>query len=289
MPLTKLTIGICAHNEEKTIGKMLENLLNQPFPCNYEILLVASGCTDRTTEVARRHIQQCKAIRLIEEKERKGKASALNVILNEAKGDIIIFTDADVLLAKGAINNLLQYFSDPQVGAVSGRPIPLNKRGDFWGEVAWLSFDAMHSKRIYDANNGKLIHPSGYLYAIRRGIIREIPTDTVTEDLMVGYLIKSKSFKIAYAPDAQVYVKFPTRITDYLIQKIRTRAGWWQLQRTSNLRISEARSKSVLTISRSPLSLCLAFLDVIAWIGGIAYCIGSKSPQWKVAPTTKRF
>jgi cellulose synthase/poly-beta-1,6-N-acetylglucosamine synthase-like glycosyltransferase len=234
-------------------------------------------------------MQRYKTIRLIEERERKGKASALNILLNEAKGDIIILTDADVLLAREAINNLLPYFSDPQVGAVSGRPIPLNKRGDFWGDIAWLSFDAMHSKRVDEMSKGELIHPSGYLYALGRGIIQEVPKDTVTEDLMVGYLTKSKGFKIAYAPNAQVYVKFPTRITDYLIQKIRTRAGWWQLQRTSHMGISKARSKPVLTSFRSPLSLCLAFLDAIAWIGGFAYCIGSKRPQWKTAPTTKRF
>jgi len=289
MSLNKLTVGICAYNEEKTIGRTLENILNQPFPCDYEVLVVASGCTDRTPEAVRGYMQRCKTIRLIEERERKGKASALNILLKEAKGDIIILTDADVLLAREAINNLLQYFSDPQVGAVSGRPVPINKRGDFWGDVAWLSFDAMHSKRVEETSNGKLIHPSGYLYALRRGIIQEVPKDTVTEDLMVGYLTKLKGFKIAYAPNAQVYVKFPTRITDYLIQKIRTRAGWWQLQRTSHVRISRARPKSVLTSLRSPLSLCLAFLDAIAWIGGIAYCIGSKHPQWKTAPTTKRF
>lgn len=287
MQIKSLTIGLCAYNEEKTIGEALKELLTQSFPCKYEILIVASGCTDQTPQIVREFMQKHETIRLIEEPQRQGKVSAINLILKEAKGDIIFLTDADVILEKNSIKNILPHFSDPKVGAVSGRPIPVNRKGDFWGNLAWLSFDAMHTYRSNEARKQGLIHPSGYLYAIRKGIVPNIPTNTIIDDLMIGYLINSAGYKILYEPSAKVYVKFPTSFSDYLVQKIRNRAGWWQLQHEFKVKLNKARPLTLLKFVTSPTSITLALFDLIAWIGGIIYCQSSARSKWKIAQTTK--
>lgn len=94
-----LSTIICAHNEEYGIGKLLDNLSEQRVPSeieDHEILIVASGCTDRTVPIVKKYMTQNQKIKLFEEKERKGKASALNKALKEARGDILVYLPADV-------------------------------------------------------------------------------------------------------------------------------------------------------------------------------------------------
>jgi len=77
----------------------------------------------------------------------------------------------------------------------------------------------------------ELWHPTGYLYAIRNGLIKQIRPNTLSDDALIGYLIKSKGYLIKYEPKAKVYVKFPTTISDFIKQKSRTRAGFLQLKK----------------------------------------------------------
>jgi cellulose synthase/poly-beta-1,6-N-acetylglucosamine synthase-like glycosyltransferase len=92
-----VTVGICAYNEDKNIGQLLEDLSQQELPEEHEVLIVCSGCTDKTVKIAQEHAKQDRRIRVLVEEERKGKASAVNRIIENAKGTIILFVSADTL------------------------------------------------------------------------------------------------------------------------------------------------------------------------------------------------
>ena len=78
-------MGICAHNEALNIGKLLNNILTkQKLPAESEVLVVCSGCTDQTVEIVKEFHNKDSRIKPIVEKERKGKASAVNQILSKA-------------------------------------------------------------------------------------------------------------------------------------------------------------------------------------------------------------
>ncbi len=93
----KVSVGVCAYNEEKNIGRVLESLINQKTKkINIdEIFVVSSGCTDNTNNIIREFENKDKRIKLIDQKEREGKSSAINLFLKNAKNEILVLESGD--------------------------------------------------------------------------------------------------------------------------------------------------------------------------------------------------
>ncbi|HLC48491.1 MAG TPA: glycosyltransferase [Candidatus Norongarragalinales archaeon] len=219
--MEKITIGIAAFNEEKVIGQSLESAIRSR-PRAAQIIVVASGCTDNTEGVVRMFARRDSRIKLIVERERRGKGSAINQILRSAVGSYIVLTDADLSFPANSVAELVAKFK-PRTGAVSGRPEYFARTPMFswWGRFASECASRQREKRA-----GKGYHAvSGYLYAIRKGIVRSIPTYAKSEDAFVGEIVRQKGFDIEYAPRAVVNVGYAENIQDYLTQKIRTHYG----------------------------------------------------------------
>ena len=218
---------ITAFKEEKTVGKAIKKIVSQ-IPNNSEIILIAPD--EPTLSVGRKLANGDNRIRVLKDSG-KGKPSALNIAFKHANGKFLVLTDGDVFVGKKSIKFLLRHFKDPNVGAVSGRVIyQINKNSLFyeWAKLSEKVFDKM--RRLQD-KNGELWHPTGYLYAIRNNLIKKIPPNALSDDAVIGYLIKSKGYLIKYEPKAKVYVKFPTSASDFIKQKSRTRAGFLQLKK----------------------------------------------------------
>ena len=218
---------ITAFKEERTVGRAINRIRNQ-LPKNSEILVIAPDKS--TLSVAKNLAKKDKRIKIVRDPG-KGKPTALNIGFQKAKGRILILTDGDVFVGKRSIKFLLRHFKDPNVGAVSGRVIyQINKNSLFyeWAKLSEKVFDEM--RRLQDKNE-ELWHPTGYLYAIRNNLIKKIPSNALSDDAVIGYLIKAKGYLIKYEPKAKVYVKFPTSASDFIKQKSRTRAGFLQLKK----------------------------------------------------------
>lgn len=245
-------------NEGKTIGNVLENLLSQEYPEAFEILIVGGG-SDETPHVIQDYAERFRNIRFIRERERRGKPAAINEILKSARGRIIVITDGDVFPANGSIMRLLQPFEDARIGATCGRVVSLDDRSKvfgFWGDfLCW----AAHRKRLYDDLNDQFFALSGYLCALRRGIITSMPTDLLADDAALGLLIKLKGYKIKYVPAAEVYIKYPQTFGDFLTQKRRTFAGYLQIRDRYGV-----EDRSLLTEAKG------GFLGGL--VGGVSFC-----------------
>ena len=97
--LSGITVGICAYNEEENIDRLLNNILcEQELPTDSEVLVVSSGCTDDTDDVVKRYLKKDSRVRAFFENERRGKASAVNCILSNARGHAILFISAHLSL-----------------------------------------------------------------------------------------------------------------------------------------------------------------------------------------------
>ena len=168
-----LTVGICAYNEEQNIGSLLSNIISiQNLPPESEILVICSGCTDQTVNIAREFQRVDSRIKLIVEKERKGKATAINQIMSKAKNDIILFISADTLPIKDCFKRLIVKFDDPATGIVCGKPVPTNKKTSLGKIVKLLwSFHDLVFKELEKI--GQLRHASE-IYCIRKRIVNEI-------------------------------------------------------------------------------------------------------------------
>ena len=149
-------MGICAYNEGNNIGKLLRNVLfEQKLSGDSEVLVVCSGCTDNTAEVVTSYAAKDTRIKPHFEKERSGKASAINYILAKARSDTILFVSADTLPRKDAFKRLTSKLQTPNVGIVSGNPVPTNSTDSMIGRIVQLMWH-FHGHVFEDLNDATL-------------------------------------------------------------------------------------------------------------------------------------
>ncbi|MDP3881850.1 MAG: glycosyltransferase [Nanoarchaeota archaeon] len=154
----------------------------------------------------------------------EGKSYALNLLFQEYasnnKEDLFILTDGDVYVSDNALEDMVKAFQDKEVGCVTGRPMPLDPRGKKYGYWAHLFFTGIDRVRRELSENRQFFECSGYLFAIRKGVILDFPLET-SEDSIIPYLFWKKGYKMKYVPKAEVYVKNPENWKDWLAQKVR--------------------------------------------------------------------
>jgi len=220
---TSATILITAANEAATIGRAITSLLADAAAIDAEIIVVTP---DEETKRAAEVYKNVKTLR----DPGKGKPAALNLGFRHAGNNIVVMTDGDVYASKGALMNLVAPFEDENTGIVSGRPVSLNPRDTMLGYWSHLLTDAgAHAEREIRSLQRKFFVCSGYLYAVRLDLIDySIPEDALAEDAVVSHLIGKRGYKTRYAPEAKVYVKYPTTYKDWLKQKVRSAGGYAQ-------------------------------------------------------------
>jgi len=158
----------------------------------------------------------------------EGKSYALNLLFEKLYSkntmDIIILTDGDVYVSETTIKDISEAFKDKAIGCVTGKPVSVNSGDNKYGYWSHLVFSGIDRVRKKLSNEGKFMECSGYLFAIRNGVIRDFPIDA-SEDSVIPYLFWKKGFKIKYLPQAEVYVKNPENTKDWENQKIRNIKG----------------------------------------------------------------
>ena len=288
--MTMISVGIPTYNEEKCIAKAINSVLTQ-ISEEDEVIVVASGCTDNTIGEVSKIMEVDDRVRLVVQKERKGKASAINLIINKSLGDIIVQTDGDVELDPDSIAKLLEPFNDPEVGGVSGCPTPLIPEDNMFFDWTYMSYEKMHEIRLKEQEAGTFWHMSGYLLAFRKEALKEVPFAKGAIDAWMGKGIKDAGWKIAYAPDAFVYVKAPLTIKDFIAQKARVRAGYALLPKAPRTVQSEIWSFPgellKINILRWPDFIFSAFIYAWCWIKGNSIKNKSLEQIWKVPNSTK--
>ncbi|MDO8555708.1 MAG: glycosyltransferase [Nanoarchaeota archaeon] len=218
-----ISVIIAAFKEPLSISKAIQAFLDEKIK-NLEIIVVAP---DDETLFAARKFRQVKIVRDL----RKGKPAALNLAFQQVRksSKLLVLSDGDVVVEKGAVNRLVKHFRDPKVGAVSGHPYSLSSRASLLGYAShnftdW--WDWMRRK-----NTSGLLICSGYLFALRVGIIRRIPEDALSDDALMSYEVFKKGWKIMYEPAARVAVKYPDSFADWLKQKRRSAGGYLQTKK----------------------------------------------------------
>ncbi len=234
--MTKISIGICAYNEQQNIANLLKNLLTeQDLKEDSEILVVCSGCTDSTPQVVKRFAEKDKRIRLIIEEERLGKSSAINKILEKHKGEYVFLIPADVIPAKSTISFMVRRISeDSDIGVLGGSPIPINSEEGFSGYMSHLMW-RIHNrtlKYLDDLNLGN--HASGEFMVVRHGVVEKIPIDVVNDDAYIAVEASMNGNKVKYCDEAKVYIKAPANISDYIRQRRRVVYGHFRVKQYTN-------------------------------------------------------
>ncbi len=227
-----ISIIITSYKEPKTISRAIKSLAIKSYSSlqkEFEIIQVSPD--KATLKVGEKTAQEISLKNYIQIKDPcKGKPYALNMAFKKAKGNIIILTDGDVYFNKNAVKYLIQPFSDPKTGGVSGRPVakcpPKNKH---MGYIGHLLADAAHHKRINSIKKDEFFPMSGYIMAIKKTNIN-IPQDILSDDAYISYKLSENGYKIQYTPKAQAFIKYPNNLKDFFKQKVRSHGGYKQLQ-----------------------------------------------------------
>jgi len=299
--LQQVTVGICAYNEGKNIGKLLENILNeQKLKEDFELLIVCSGCTDDTVEIVRRFQEKSSKVRLCVEGERRGKASAINRILSDARGDVIIFVSADTLPDKECFNNLLVKIKTPNVGIVCGNPNPINSKKPLVGKLVHLLW-GFHDIVFKELNDAGLARHATEVFCIRRGIVEQIPNETINDDAYIALMTKKKGWLIKYQPNSHVFICGPQTFHDYFYQRRRILVGHLQVKKITGespqhllyllpQQPVQAMKMLFLLIKKNSVFTVLAFVSVEFVIYSLATLdfLRKKSyTKWNVLNSTK--
>lgn len=215
-PLHQPTVSLIvpAHNERATIGRKLENTLALRYPAHkMEILIVSDGCSDGTPDVIRR--QADGRVQLIELPERQGKAGALNAALDRARHDIVVFTDASILLDPDALDALVQPFARPDVGCVSGE----DRIDGPAGEGLYGRYELF--LRRLESRVHSIVGASGSLYAQRRVLCAPFEPGLAPDFLSVLRTVE-RGYRAVTAPGARGVMAAVASPGDEFRRKVRT-------------------------------------------------------------------
>lgn len=228
--LPHITIVTPAYNEEKVISEKIINTLNLDYPPDRLELLVASdGSSDRTVEKIREFSDP--RIHLLDFRERRGKLTVLKNVVPQAAGEIIVFSDASAILAPDALKKLVSNFYDPSVGAVSGRYVirheftPL-KDGRSVGERGYFEFEVF--QRRQESLFYTTLGAHGALYAIRKDLFPNIPSDVINDDFLIPMKIVEKGYRTVYEEEALVFEIHQATVSGEFARRVRISHGNFQ-------------------------------------------------------------
>ncbi len=233
------SVGIMAYNEEANIGRTICAVLEQRGPSVHieEIIVVASGCTDRTVPIVTEIAGQEPRVRLCVQEQREGKASAINQFLKEARTKVAVLIGADVIPEAGALESMCAPFRDQKIGMVGGRPVPINDPATFLGHAVHLLW------RLHD-QLARVEPKLGEVIAFRN-VISGIPSDSPVDEISIQALISQLGYQLIYEPACIVYNKGPLTVRDFLKQRRRIYAG--------HLQVREQQNYAAATMQVSPI------------------------------------
>lgn len=242
-PRLRCSVGITAHNEEDNIAALLEAMLDQHLHDVEitEIIVVASGCTDNTIPIVRSYQERDPRIKLIVEPERRGKTSAINLFLREAKEDILVLESGDTLPHEYAIENLVRVFADPTVGMTGAHKVPVDTPDHLVGLFTHLRLRMEHELCLDIPRLGELI-------AFRR-VLDQIPPDVAMDEAFVEAIVIKHGLRVIYSPNAVVYNTGPTTIREFVRQRRRNHAGHLYLRHKYGHKVASIQNTRVARVA----------------------------------------
>jgi cellulose synthase/poly-beta-1,6-N-acetylglucosamine synthase-like glycosyltransferase len=222
-----VSVVLAARNEAGRVADRrdeLMSLLGQSGLAG-EVVIVSDGSTDGTAAAARDGADT--RVRVIELTENVGKAQALSRGVAAASGDVIVFADARQRWAPDAIPVLLENFADPAVGGVSGSLVLEANRGVTDGVGFYWRYEKVI--RNLEGRIHSTVGATGAISAVRRELFREIPRQTILDDVYWPMGVVMQGFRVIHDGRARAYDRLPEKAGDEFRRKVRTLSGNFQL------------------------------------------------------------
>jgi len=218
---------VAALNEEKIIRKKIENCLEMDYPKDLlQFIFVLDGSTDGSYEIVKSY--EHLGFICLHESQRRGKTAALNRAMENADGEVVVFSDANSMFDKNALKNLLQNFSDKNIGGVCGRKgiVSNTERASSKGDGLYWNIES--AIKMLQSEIGSISTGDGEIFAIRRKLYNKLSEDIINDDTAITFEIINAGFRVVYEPSAITYEEASVTIKDDFNVKVRMVAGGYQ-------------------------------------------------------------
>jgi poly-beta-1,6-N-acetyl-D-glucosamine synthase len=222
-----VTFVIAAYNEERVIDWKIRNTLSLDYPSDrFEIIVACDGSDDRTAEIAASYADR--GVVSLHQPMRRGKTAALNRAVAAARGEIVVFSDANNEFSLDAIRLLVRHFCDPQVGGVCGakRIKPSEERESSMGDSLYWRYES--AVKVAESRIWTISNADGEIFAIRRSLYRAVPEHIINDDAEITLNLVEQGARILYEPEARSYEFASMHIRDDFFVKVRMVAGGYQ-------------------------------------------------------------
>lgn len=222
----EVTLVIPAYNEEDYILKKAQNSLELDYPSNkLRILFITDGSNDQTYEL----LKGFDGVEVTHEDRRGGKSAAENRAMTMVKTPIVVFCDANTMLNKECIKELVKFYQDPKVGGVSGEKRVMSQESDSAsaaGEGIYWKYESTLKK--WDSELYTIVGAAGELVSFRTELVEDLEEDTILDDFMQSLRICKKGYRFMYEPNAYAMETASDNVKEELKRKVRIAAGGWQ-------------------------------------------------------------
>ncbi|WP_420144033.1 glycosyltransferase [Sphingobium sp.] len=262
-PAPSASLLFCAYNEAAAMPEKLANLamLKARHP-TLEILAFDDASSDGTGDLI---AAQDDLVTLIRGPGRSGKAHGMKQLAAQARGDVLIFTDANVLLDADAIDNLLARYADPQIGGVLGSLHYIGAEDSATASVGSLYWRIEEKLKDEESRTGNVLGADGSIFSIRRSLYPEFP-DSVLDDLTVSMAVVFAGRRLVKATDVIARERLVTARTDEYRRKVRIAARAWHTH--SHLRPQLRRMSAIDRFK-------YASRKIVRWFGGLFILTGA--------------
>lgn len=262
-PTPSASLLFCAYNEADAMPEKLANLamLKRLHPI-LELLAFDDGSSDGTGDLI---AAQGDLVTLIRGPGRSGKAHGMKQLAARARGDILIFTDANVLLDPEAIDNLLARYADQDIGGVLGSLHYVGQDESATASVGSLYWRIEERLKDEESRTGNVLGADGSIFSIRRNLYPDFP-DSVLDDLTVSMAVVFAGKRLVKAKDVIARERLVTARKDEYRRKVRIAARAWHTH--SHLRPQLRRMAAIDRFK-------YASRKIVRWFGGLFILTGA--------------
>lgn len=270
-----VSLLFCAYNEAASLPAKIENLrlLKAKHPA-LQILAFDDGSTDGTGDLLG---GAGELITLVRGPGRSGKAHGMKQLAARATGDILVFTDANVLLDDSAIDALLPYYADPEVGGVLGSLRYDGAQNSASASVGALYWRIEEHLKDLESRSGNVMGADGSIFSIRCGLYPDFP-DSVLDDLTVSMAVVFAGKRLIKAKDVIAREAMVAKREDEYRRKVRIAARSWHTHR--HLRPGLRRMSRLDRFK-------YASRKVVRWFGGLwigLAVLAALALAWRITP-----
>lgn len=261
--LPTVSIILAVHNGAALLRQKIAHLLSLDYPRNrIEIEIVSDGSTDGTDDILKE--LQDPRVKCLRCPQHSGKAAALNIGMQNATGEILLFLDIRPLMESNALQLLISNFDDPRVGCVTGELVLRTAGHDagaqavgglYWRYEQWI--------RNCEAKVDSPLGVYGGFYAIRRKLASALPAGTILDDMLLPLNVIRQGYRSVLDERARVYDIWPKSLRGEFHRKVRTLAGNFQLIQLAPWLLSRQNRLRFELISHKLLRLLVPVLLVI--------------------------